>query len=680
MATVVSVLAFCGGFHSFLFGASSGDVLFQANFFAFVLVVLLVALVLYDLVSWLWARRADKKELVLRERLGSARRFRRAAPKALTRLRLSVFATFVVGCCVLYLAFNETEETSRITAVSFEFDNEREDSRLSPTNVVLFAEVNAIKEELQELREQNAILEERNAILEEQNANRGEEDTVLSGNEVIEIEENEGGQSTVHFVPFVESETVARMEEVSQKNARNQKVDRNGNERANDESSDELKDDATWTRAEPLLADSVRDLTAESADARREFKPVRSDAVDEEFFKSSVLASDHSLIEQFSPSRSPDNLNNSSRIRQASSETRAGANSSGAALIDDSVKRQRSTESKSLLERLDDETSLICDSARLCALAIETVKSSSSSQQTERESGCAFLTTYLGRTFALTNYHIVRDAASKDSIKVYLPGEAPVTPVKLFVCPEFDVAVLELDSKQLPTNGSVSFAEFGDSDLLRVGNNIICIGNPFGLEKSVSAGKISSLCRSNRDIIASNREKSQDNLPEFIQLDAAINPGNSGGPLYNSKGQVVGMVTAIATTSGANEGVAFAIPSNVLLRCVKTLVDKGEWRRSRMGIELSQVSRDDLSNTKLNSVFGAKIARVMPNSPASNAGLCAGDVVMAFNGRAVQDDWQLARWIALSDSSEKVRLNVLRGGQFFEIEASVIPSRATLTR
>jgi serine protease Do len=193
----------------------------------------------------------------------------------------------------------------------------------------------------------------------------------------------------------------------------------------------------------------------------------------------------------------------------------------------------------------------------------------------------------------------------------------------------------------------------------------------------MSMGHVSALRRTTDDVNASNSNTSNINvLSEFIQLDASINPGNSGGPLYNSRGKVVGMVTLIATRTGANEGIAFAIPSNVFLRVAKSLIDhKGEWRRSRLGVELTPATRADLASTSINKTCGAKIVRVVANSPAVNAGLRAGDLILTYNGETVLNDSQLNRMIALTDSREKVRLGVLRGNQFFELESSVLRSR-----
>ena len=322
---------------------------------------------------------------------------------------------------------------------------------------------------------------------------------------------------------------------------------------------------------------------------------------------------------------------------------------------------------KSILVRIDEESNRISSLVRACVLPIETRKTAPGSRVVEEETGCGFLTQYNGKTYVVTNNHVVDRALSSDAIKIFLPNNQTISPSKVFPCDDFDLAALEVSADSLPKDGSVTLCRFGDSDSVRVANSVFAIGNPFGLEKSLSYGHVSSLRRSNRDLVNTN----QNLLPEYIQIDAAINPGNSGGPLYDSRGDVVGIVTAIATTSGKNEGVAFAIPINVALRVVKTTIDGGTWRRSRLGVELESATRADLTTTNLPYVFGAKIVEISSQSPAQTAGLKPGDVVLTFNGKQVENDVHLARLIALADASETARIGVLRGSNYFEVGAKL---------
>lgn len=426
----------------------------------------------------------------------------------------------------------------------------------------------------------------------------------------------------------------------------------------------------TLTRSEQAKPEKARNLAAANyQNNKRIFAPVNARDVDAEFLSGRIVDNNSALLDAFNPKN---------KIVSVGAELPSGA--SRGALIDNGVSAPSAgrVPPDNLIEQLNYEMLQITERAQTGVLSISVPKpTSKDSVATQEETGGGFIFAYEGEYYAGTNEHVVRERASDESINVMLPNNQLIHPVEVFCSPELDVAVLRLNAKDLPRDDSVIPVAFDDSDFLRVSNIVFAFGSPFGLTRTMSMGHVSALRRTTNDVNTSNSNSSNINvLSEFIQLDASINPGNSGGPLYNARGKVVGMVTLIATRTGANEGIAFAIPSNVFLRVAKSLIDhKGEWRRSRLGVELTPATRADLASTSINKTCGAKIVRVVANSPAVNAGLRAGDLILTYNGETVLNDFQLNRMIALTDSREKVRIGVLRGNQFFELESSVLRSR-----
>ena len=339
----------------------------------------------------------------------------------------------------------------------------------------------------------------------------------------------------------------------------------------------------------------------------------------------------------------------------------------GSTISSVSYEARAAEEEKPLLERIDAESLRIGERVRKSVLAIETVKrSKTKSAKTAVETGSGFLLQYKDKIYLATNMHVVKDAATNRSVKIFLPDRTTIHPTRIMTCADFDLAALELDPATLPSDGSVALCYFGDSDELRVSNFVGTIGNPFGLRDTVTYGHVSSLQRRKNDFTAEGDQS----LMEFIQIDASINPGNSGGPLYNARGEVVGVVAAIATTTGKSEGVAFAIPINLALSVLKSTIDAGGWSRSRMGVELETATRADFQGVVERSIkSGAKLVGVDANSPAERAGLRRGDVVVEFNGEAIEDDVQFARLIAIADVSRDANVKFLRGAQLLETSA-----------
>ena len=417
-----------------------------------------------------------------------------------------------------------------------------------------------------------------------------------------------------------------------------------------------------------VKATSLNESYATPVNVLRVPEPVFAETVNDAFFVNTILTdSEASLLKEFVASKVEDN-------HILSTSTAFTSNAYGdVSLVGYAGKEHRGNET--VLEQLNREVREVCSTISRFYLPVKAFKSSKNNSSHE-ETGSSFLISYCGKVYVVTNGHVINCADGNESIQIFLPDGSYINPVDYYLCPDFDVAVLEIDQTKLPDDGSVSCCQFADSDSLDVGSMVFAVGSPFGLNKSVAYGYVSSLRRCNQDL----ERDSKKTLPEYIQIDASINPGNSGGPLCNRRGEVVGVVSAIATTTGKNEGVAFAIPSNILLRVVKNLIDNGEWNRSLLGVELAPASRADLVSTKLSRVFGAKVLKVQARSAAVNSGLRAGDVVVAFNGRQVLDDKDLARKIALAPSAESVRLSVVRGKHFFEMEAKLKASQTVSRR
>ncbi|MBR4104964.1 MAG: trypsin-like peptidase domain-containing protein, partial [Thermoguttaceae bacterium] len=327
-----------------------------------------------------------------------------------------------------------------------------------------------------------------------------------------------------------------------------------------------------------------------------------------------------------------------------------------------------------LLEQIDAENQRIGARVQKAVLSIETLKrTKTKSTKNSVETGCGFLFQYNDKVYLATNMHVVKDATSNKSVKIFLPDQSTIHPTKIMTCADFDLAALELDPATLPKDGSVALCFFGNSDDLRVSNFVGTVGNPFGLRDTVTYGHVSSLQRRKTDFTSEGEQS----LLEFIQIDASINPGNSGGPLYNARGEVVGVVAAIATTTGKSEGVAFAIPINLALSVLKSTIDAGGWRRSHMGVELEAASRADFQSVVDWPIkSGSKIVNVNANSPAERAGLRRGDVVVEFDGEAIEDDVHFARLIAIADVSKAANVKFLRGARLLETSARLERSGA----
>jgi serine protease Do len=244
----------------------------------------------------------------------------------------------------------------------------------------------------------------------------------------------------------------------------------------------------------------------------------------------------------------------------------------------------------------------------------------------------------------LTNNHVVEGA---DQITVKLRDKRELAAEVVGRDPKTDLAVIRLKEK---ADGLVA-APFGDSDAIEVGDWVLAVGSPFGLEQTVSHGIISARGR----VIGAGP------YDDFLQTDAPINPGNSGGPLVDLNGAVVGINTAITSRSGGSEGVGFAIPSNMARKVYEELARNGKVTRGWLGISIQDLDGPLARHFGLDAkVKGVLVADVMDNGPAKDAGLKAGDVILRFDGKAVDQVRELQRLVAESPVGRKVDLNVWR--------------------
>ncbi|MEW5838805.1 MAG: DegQ family serine endoprotease [Pseudomonadota bacterium] len=244
----------------------------------------------------------------------------------------------------------------------------------------------------------------------------------------------------------------------------------------------------------------------------------------------------------------------------------------------------------------------------------------------------------------LTNAHVVKDA---ESINVRLQDKREL-PAKLLGMDErTDVAVLKIEAGDLPV------ARLGNSDRIEVGEWVLAIGSPFGLDFTATQGIVSALARNLPD----------DNYVPFIQTDAAINPGNSGGPLFNTKGEVIGINSQIYSRSGGYMGLSFAIPINTAMQVADQLRKDGKVVRGWLGVMIQPIDADLAKSFGLDRPRGALVAQVQPDSPAAKAGVKAGDVILKFNGQVIESTGQLPAKVAATAVGSKADLEILREGK-----------------
>jgi serine protease Do len=256
----------------------------------------------------------------------------------------------------------------------------------------------------------------------------------------------------------------------------------------------------------------------------------------------------------------------------------------------------------------------------------------------------------------LTNYHVVKDV---DEIKVRLADKREFKAVVVSTDPKTDVAVIRIKDKvpaDLPT------LKLGNSDKLQVGELVMAVGAPFGLTQTVTTGIISAMGRS--DVGLADYE-------DFLQTDAPINPGNSGGPLVNMNGEVIGMNSAIATSSGSSAGIGFAIPSNMISAMLPTLTKGGKITRGLLGVGIQDMNEDLAKQFDLADSNGALVTSVIADSSADKAGVKVGDVITGFNGKPIESGRELRNRVGGIAPGTKVKLTVVRGGKEVALTATI---------
>jgi len=248
------------------------------------------------------------------------------------------------------------------------------------------------------------------------------------------------------------------------------------------------------------------------------------------------------------------------------------------------------------------------------------------------------------RGYVITNNHVVEKA---DEITVILSDGRRLQATKVGTDPATDVAVI-----RIPADG-LSGLPLGDSDKLRVGDYVVAVGNPFGLEQTVTSGIVSALGRTGLGI---------EGYESFIQTDASINPGNSGGALVNLRGELVGINSAIIGPSGGNVGIGFAIPINMARQVMEQLVAHGKVSRGQLGVRIQDLTPELAKALQIDVREGALVATVIAKSPAEDAGLQAGDVITAVNSQRVRNAADLRNRIGLLPVGSQVQLDTLRKG------------------
>lgn len=245
--------------------------------------------------------------------------------------------------------------------------------------------------------------------------------------------------------------------------------------------------------------------------------------------------------------------------------------------------------------------------------------------------------------FIVTNNHVI-DKADKIDIEFYSGKSLEATIIG--TDPKTDLALLKVESEE-----PLPFVQFGDSDVARVGDWVVAVGNPLGQGFSVSAG-----------IISARERALSGSYDDFIQTDAAINRGNSGGPLFNTDGEVIGVNTAILSPSGGSIGIGFSMSSKVVSRVIDQLKEFGETRRGWLGVRIQDVTADVAEALELADARGALVTDV-PEGPSKDAGIEAGDVITSFDGQEIEDTRELVRIVGNTEVGKAVRVLVIRDGK-----------------
>jgi len=262
--------------------------------------------------------------------------------------------------------------------------------------------------------------------------------------------------------------------------------------------------------------------------------------------------------------------------------------------------------------------------------------------------------------YIITNSHVVKDA---DEIKVTLTDKREYVGKVIGSDLKTEIAVVKIEATGLP------IVPWGNSDKLQVGEVVLAVGNPFGLNQTVTMGIVSALGRANVGIA---------DYEDFIQTDAAINPGNSGGALVNVRGEVVGINTAIYSTSGGYQGIGFAIPSNMVKSIMESLITRGKVVRGWLGVSIQKVTPELAKQFDLKDEIGALVGDVVEEGPAEKAGLQRGDIISEYDGKKIEEPYILRNMVANTLPGEQHTITVLRDGKAMTMTITIgeLPSDA----
>ncbi len=264
--------------------------------------------------------------------------------------------------------------------------------------------------------------------------------------------------------------------------------------------------------------------------------------------------------------------------------------------------------------------------------------------------------------YILTNNHVVKDA---DEIKVRLSDKREFKGKVIGTDPKTDLAVIKIEAHNLPV------LKLGDSDRMKVGETVLAIGNPFGLNQTVTSGIISAVGRADVGIA---------DYEDFIQTDAPINPGNSGGALVNIHGELIGINTAIFSTSGGYQGIGFAIPSNMAKVVMTSLIKHGRVVRGWLGVSIQPVTHELARQFGLKEEKGVLVGDVVQDGPAERAGIKRGDVITEFNGVKVTDPVELRNMVSSTAPNTTVQIGILRDGKPSTVKAIITELPATVQK
>lgn len=261
--------------------------------------------------------------------------------------------------------------------------------------------------------------------------------------------------------------------------------------------------------------------------------------------------------------------------------------------------------------------------------------------------------------YIITNNHVVEDS---ENLEILLNDRRTFAAEIIGVDRSTDLAVIKINAKNL------SPIHFGNSEEVQIGEWVLAVGNPFGLNSTVTAGIVSSKAR-NLNIL-----RGEYAIESFIQTDAVVNPGNSGGALVNTDGDLIGINTAILTNSGNYEGYSFAIPSNLVRKVVEDLIEFGEVKRAVLGVSIRDINDKTAEQLGLPSISGVFIRQIGKNSSAAQAGLEPGDVITHINGIQINSVPELQEQIALYRPGEKVEVDYYRDGQLKTVRDVILKS------